>query len=176
MKHEHNANHPNDQCVSRSSEWPEPKPLPKASQRTKKAPSVGTRSQAIHVFSGPSDRQDGLASFLAKENWDCIDIDTVAEKRLPAGNDLLNDELWEEIEDLTNTGQVQAALMGPPCSTCSRARLFPPRLPRPIRSAEHPMGLPHSLLLCQRSCTTPRMMRKASSSFPFPRTGTPLDL
>ena len=63
-----------------------------------------------------------------------------------SSNDLASDDVWLEIRGAFDDGQLSAAHMGPECSTCSHARFNPPRLPRPIRSTEFPMGLPKAQL------------------------------
>jgi hypothetical protein len=73
-------------------------------------------------------------------------VDTEQEFSLNAGRDLLDDALWEEVEYMVDTGQVQGLGMDPPCSTCSRARKHPPGFPRRIRSKARPQGLHKSQL------------------------------
>ena len=68
-------------------------------------------------------------------------MDTEQEFSLSAGRDLLDDLLWEEVEYMVDTGQIQGVGMDPPCSTCSRARKHPPGFPRRIRSKARPLGL-----------------------------------
>ena len=86
---------------------------------------------ALHLFSGPSHPRD-LSAQMAKRSWKCIDVDIkVADKPLSAGNDLTNDEVWEEARHMVERGLIQGVHIGPPCSTCSHARPPPPVFPPP---------------------------------------------
>ena len=69
-------------------------------------------------------------------------VDTKVAPDYFSSNDLASDDLWLEIRRAFEDGHLFAAHMGPECFTCSHARFNPPRLPRPIRSVEFPMGLP----------------------------------
>ena len=95
------------------------------------------KPHALHLFSGPTDRPDGLRAVLHRVGWECTDVDTC----IGPGHDLTNDALWEKMEQLIKDGSVDFILMGPPCSTFSRARNRRPGPPVLITS-DHPWGLP----------------------------------
>ena len=93
------------------------------------------------------------------------------------GFDMSNDIQFSGLCQLASSGLVGAMIAAPPCSSFSRARL---RLggPRPVRTPEHPAGLPHLsfLIASVRSwtplpCCTPalgrpfRLLRLAEGSF-----------
>ena len=59
--------------------------------------------------------------------------------------DLSRDDVWTKILVQIKLGTYSAVIMGPPCSTFSRARERPPG-PRPLRSADQPYGLPREEL------------------------------
>ena len=96
---------------------------------------------ALHLFSGPADRGDGIAAMFEQAGWRCIDIDTVN----GAADDLLNDALWEAIFAGVTTGVFQFVWMGPPCSTFSPARQHGAG-PKPVRDAQHHRGFPKEWL------------------------------
>ena len=96
---------------------------------------------ALHLFSGPKQRRDGVAAYLEARGWHCVDIDTVNDD----GGDLLNDALWELIFTAVISGNVAFVWMGPPCSTFSSARQHGAG-PQPVRDAEHPRGFPKAWL------------------------------
>ena len=99
----------------------------------------------LHLFSG-REREGSLQQQLGAFGWRTHPVDTVQQHSLNAGNDLLDDQLWEAIEYMVDTGQVHGVGMDPPCSTCSRARKHPPGFPRRIRSKARPLGLHKGLL------------------------------
>ena len=99
----------------------------------------------LHLFSG-RERGGSLQEQLKAFGWRTFPIDIAQPLLLHAGNDLLNDQVWQEIEYMVETGQAQGVGMDPPCSTCSRARKHPPTFPRRIRSKARPHGLTKSML------------------------------
>ena len=101
--------------------------------------------RALHLYSGPH-HLACVSNQLAALGWDCIDVDSKVPPDALSSNDLSTDDLWLEIRDAVNEGKLEAVHMDPECSTCSHARFKPPRLPRPVRSKEFPMGLPKSQL------------------------------
>ncbi len=103
------------------------------------------RKRALHLYSGPQ-HPACISNQFSAQGWDCGDIDTKVEPEIFSSNDLATDDLWLEINEAVETGQISAAHMGPECSTCSHARFNPPRIPRPIRSQKFPMGLPKAQL------------------------------
>ena len=93
------------------------------------------------MFSGPSDRRDGLKAVLEKTGWECHDYDICNS----ASQDLLNDAAWEEIFAEIRAGRYDFVWMGTPCTTFSRARYRRPG-PPPLRAKDHIYGLPKSQL------------------------------
>ena len=111
------------------------------------SPSQGRKPRALHLFSGPSDRQDGIKSLLEKVGWECIDVD-IENVRLGGRaneHDLADDSLWEKVLADVRAGHYDFAWIGTPCCTFSRARHRPPG-PRPLRSVDKPYGLPKAEL------------------------------
>ena len=90
---------------------------------------------ALHLFSGPALREDGLAAALRGRGWTCIDFDT----RNSVEDDLGNDELWERIFVAIDKGHIHFVWMGPPCTSFSSARRHKPG-PRAVRDAANPRG------------------------------------
>ena len=99
----------------------------------------------LHLFSG-RERGGSLQEQLKAFGWQTYPVDIAQPHLLHAGNDLLNDQVWQEIEYMVEAGQIQGVGMDPPCSTCSRARKHPPAFPRRIRSKARPHGLIKSML------------------------------
>ncbi len=64
-------------------------PTPKAAKR-----------QALHLFSGPANREDGLAAYLRLLDWEVRDVD-IANVQAGLGSeediDLRSDALWEDL-------------------------------------------------------------------------------
>lgn len=60
--------------------------------------------------------------------------------------DLSQKQSWETLKYLIQHAKIAGVHMGPPCGTCSRARGIPladgSPGPQPLRSAQHPLGLP----------------------------------
>ena len=96
---------------------------------------------ALHLFSGPASRDDGLAAALRGHGWNCIDFDSVNS----VDDDLANDEVWERIFEAIRRGLIQFVWMGPPCTSFSPARRHQPG-PRAVRDAANPRGLPRQHL------------------------------
>ena len=59
--------------------------------------------------------------------------------------DLRDDAAWLGLTHRLRAGEFVAIIAGPPCTTFSRARTGPPG-PRPLRSPDHPYGLPRGAL------------------------------
>ena len=73
-------------------------------------------------------------------------MDVVNQDSDPHGlHDLSRDDVWTEVLSLIRSGRVRGVLLGPPCCTFSAARNGPPG-PRPLRSHQHPFGLPKTQL------------------------------
>ena len=121
----------------------EPAPPVKASQTLE---PNSKRPRALHLFSGPSDRHDGIRAILEKIGWECVDVDIVnASSHGRDSSDLLDDALWQKIFSDISAGVYDFVWIGTPCSTFSRARERPPG-PRPLRSLDQIRGLPKHLL------------------------------
>ena len=93
--------------------------------------------RVLHLFSGPSTRSDGIKALLKGQGWKCDDYDIVNGPE----QDLSRDDTWTQLLVRVKCKQYAAVIMGPPCSTFSRAREKPGG-PRPLRSADAPYGLP----------------------------------
>ena len=106
----------------------------------------------VHVFSGPSDRKDGLSAFLATSGLPSVDLDIVNFRpgEDKSSHDLLADSLWETLHSELRAGRVLALWFGTPCSTFSKARGHG-KGPRPLRSLQHIYGLPKSELSVKES-------------------------
>ena len=98
-------------------------------------------------FSGPDDRVDGLAAYLSKLGAPCVDLDIVNYRQggVKSSHDLSSDSLWETLRSELEGGRILALWFGTPCSTLSKARGHGFG-PRPLRSIQHPYGLPKSEL------------------------------
>ena len=59
-----------------------------------------------------------------------------------AGQDMANEEDWQEVRRQLEAGHFDCVLLTPPCSTFSRAAWANKRGPRPLRSRAHPYGFP----------------------------------
>lgn len=92
----------------------------------------------LHLFSGPFSRKDGLQAHLQQHNITCINID----KQYGGDeHDLLSEQVYERLQHMIKQGKIRALVAAPPCSTYSVAR-FLPGGPPPLRTYEHPDGLP----------------------------------
>ena len=100
----------------------------------------GQRPFAVHLFSGPDSRPDGISATLRRVGWDALDVDKIHCESY----NLLSDSTWCRLMAALRDGHIDAVILGPPCETFLRARKGPPG-PRPLRSREHPYGLrcPH---------------------------------
>ena len=78
---------------------------------------------------------------FAARGWQCEDFDVVNGPE----QDLTRDDLWTSLLVRIKCKCFRFIVMGPPCSTFSRARTRQPG-PRPLRSAEAPYGLPREQL------------------------------
>ena len=79
---------------------------------------------AVHVFSGPDNRVDGLAAHLSKLGVPCVDLDIVNYRQgeIKSSHDLSSDSLWETLRSELEGGRILALWFGTPCSTFSKAR------------------------------------------------------
>ena len=95
----------------------------------------------LHLFSGPSDRRDGLASYLkaigiATEERDTVNIHLTDQ-------DLLDDAVWERLKVRIRSGEFAFKMSGPPCRTFSASRATRPG-PPVLRDRQHIYGFPKS--------------------------------
>ncbi len=139
----------------------EPSRLPATPPPAKKA-KTGRVPRILHVFSGPSNREDGLRQCLAKMGWTGRDVDIVNVDVGGAGpgpHDLTNDLLWEELFAAVRAGEYDALFLGTECTTFSRARERPPG-PPPLRNLEHPYGFPKSWVHPDGTRITPAQLEQ----------------
>lgn len=92
-----------------------------------------------------------LSAACVAEGMKALSVDHASNRRVPRHRimnlDLSNADSWAVLYRIIETHQVVWVHVAPPCGTCSRARdrpLGPDHYgPRPLRSLEHPWGLPH---------------------------------
>ena len=96
------------------------------------------RRRVLHLYSGPADRKDGLAAYLKHMGWDCDDVDYC---NPGPDQDVACDETCEKWLAKLHAGRYAFVYSGMPCGSASHAR-YHQLGPRPLRSLEHPMGLP----------------------------------
>lgn len=97
------------------------------------------RGRVLHLFSGPSNRTDGIGALLRIRGWECDDYDC-KENNCP-DQDITRDDVWLPLLQKIKQGYYDAIVTGPPCETFSHARAVQPG-PRPLRSFSKPYGLP----------------------------------
>ena len=105
--------------------------------------SFSKKKLCLHLFSGPSDRADGLSALLRAGGWASEDVDhinTGSGQAYP--QDLSNEILWARLMNDVRAQVVAFVFFGIPCETWSLARTVYPG-PRPLRSLEHPLGIPY---------------------------------
>jgi len=97
----------------------------------------------LHLFSGPSPREDGLASYLqaCKPSIRTVEVDVV--NLHLEDQDVVDDAVWTRISQRLARGDFHFVFAGPPCRTFSDARLHRPG-PPVLRNAEHLYGFPKS--------------------------------
>jgi len=93
----------------------------------------------LHLFSGPSPRKDGLASYLRAVDIGTTDVDIVNEHL--EDQDLIDDAVWTRIRHRLANGEFSFVFAGPPCRTFSDARLQRPG-PPVLRDHEFLYGFP----------------------------------
>ena len=103
-------------------------------------PDEEGKPTALIIFSGRP-REGDLRDHLLKLGWVVCCIDTAA--TTPAN--LLDDGLWNCVKREISIGLYDAIWIATPCGTFSPLREKPPG-PKPLRSLEHPAGLPKSQL------------------------------
>jgi len=99
------------------------------------------RHQVLHLFSGPSPRTDGLASYLRAVDIGTTDVDVVNVHL--EDQDLVDDAVWTRLRQRLLNGDFSFVFAGPPCRTFSDARLQRPG-PPVLRNQEFIYGFPKS--------------------------------
>ena len=127
-----------------SSSFPKP-PMPKWYEHQYGATNIkteewGDQPRALLLFSGRP-RDGDLASFLAADGWIVVVIDKVG----PISTDLLDEKVRKAIRADVKNRVYDVVGAATPCETVSPLRENPPG-PRPLRSLEHPDGLPQNKL------------------------------
>ena len=83
-------------------------------------PAASSWPRALHLFSGPKGRPDGLAAHLSRLGFSVVEVDSRGVADDP--DDLLNDDVYSRILADAVDGTYQATVIGIPCSTYSVAR------------------------------------------------------
>ena len=79
--------------------------------------------RALHLFSGPKERPDGLAAGLRARGWVVDEMDS---GKVPGhADDLLRDDVFFEVLGRAERGYWKATVEGIPCTTFSVARCKP---------------------------------------------------
>jgi hypothetical protein len=74
--------------------------------------------KVLLLFSGPSRRPDGIDVFLNRLGYQCVLFDMLQ------GDDVLNDDTYDQLKSRVKSGEFFAVLAAPPCSTVSISRFF----------------------------------------------------
>ncbi len=105
----------------------------------------GHGREVLHVFSGPTDRADGLRAILAESGVCCTDVD-ICNVELGLGNsddhDLNRSDLWDRLLLRVQDRRYAFTWYGTPCETWSAARGRGVG-PRALRSEAEPYGISH---------------------------------
>ena len=119
----------------------------------------------MHVFTGsrrPGDLHEQVHNLA--EEYRLLIFAVSIDVALGDDHDICRDKLWNSIHDLIQAGFVVGCVCGPPCNTWSIARHRVGTGPPPLRSAQHPYGLPWVLenhqqrLICEKGTV---LFRKA---------------
>ena len=108
--------------------------LPHLNRRRRKA-LHDSKNWVVHLFAGSKPHKPLLR--LESNGAVVLELDV---ERSQAQN-LYNDALWSLLTRAAREGRVAAVIGGPPCRTMSVLR-HRPGGPRPVRSPQHPFGLP----------------------------------
>ena len=121
------------------------------------APRARNSRRVLILFSGPYQRPDGIAAFLARLGFESVLVDNDAANGGDNTHDLRNDAFYADLMRRCHSGEYIAVFAAPPCSTFSVARLFPSKdgkpAPIPVRDRDHVTGLPHLPPSSRRSFT-----------------------
>ena len=108
--------------------------LPHLNRRRRKA-LHDSKNWVVHLFAGSKPHKPLLR--LESNGTVVLELDV---ERSQAQN-LYNDALWSLLTRAAREGRIAAVIGGPPCRTMSVLR-HRPGGPRPVRSPQHPFGLP----------------------------------
>ena len=98
-----------------------------------------TGVQTLHLFSGPAEREDGMAAYLHAMGIGMHCVDWV--NKDTADMDISDDAVWKRFKARILVGVFRFLFAGPPCRTFSIARQVQPG-PPPLRDQSHPIRLP----------------------------------
>ena len=94
---------------------------------------------ALHLFSGPKDREDGYAVMLRAQGVQCLEIDLLVDTRA----NLRCDVIYQKLCALARLGLIFVAIIGLPCKTWTVARVGSKIYPFQLRSRTAVHGLPN---------------------------------
>ena len=108
----------------------------------------GVIFRVLYLFAGKARKSnvgvylEGLRNTLVNDwqgIWEIEEVDIDRDE----GQDLLDADFRQALLDKISAGFYNFMLCSPPCSTFSRAVYANVRGPRPVRSRQFPLGLPH---------------------------------
>ena len=100
-------------------------------------PVCRSRYRVLHLFSGPTDRADGLAAYLRAVGIKVTDCDIVNVDF--DDQDIADDAAWGRIKAKLQSGYFNFVFAGPPCRTFSASRGHGPGPPI-LRDCDHLYG------------------------------------
>ena len=109
--------------------------LPHLNRRRRRKALHDSKNWVVHLFAGSKPHKPLLR--LESNGTVVLELDV---ERSQAQN-LYNDALWSLLTRAAREGRIAAVIGGPPCRTMSVLR-HRPGGPRPVRSPQHPFGLP----------------------------------
>jgi len=134
-------------------------PLPGLNKAPNTNATPKVELKALNLFSGQIGKKDGLADHLKRLGWSGVyEYDNAVSSGGGWHLDLLNDGVYADLLARAGRGEFAAIMVAFPCSTFSIARFFDAarrfingawraitggdRGPQPVRTLEHPDGLP----------------------------------
>ena len=122
--------------------------MPEAYDAAVHGPQARARSSRsiLLLFSGPHQRPDGLAAFLAKLGFSTVMVDSDPDHGGGKKEDILEDSVFEKLLKRVKAAEFLAIIAAPPCSTFSISRFFKAKDGRgapQVRSRMHIRGLPN---------------------------------
>ena len=125
-----------------------PMSMPEAYDAAVHGPQARARSSRsiLLLFSGPHQRPDGLAAFLAKLGFSTVMVDSDPDHGGGKKEDILEDSVFEKLLKRVKAAEFLAIIAAPPCSTFSISRFFKAKDGRgapQVRSRMHIRGLPN---------------------------------